>query len=78
MKVYLEDDEDNAQTTDMLPVDEMNTYTLTFTGGTANSRIVLEVVSTSGKRSYIDNIVVYSGEVQSDGMGSEPLTESGP
>ena len=83
MKVYLEDDEDNAQTTDMLPVDEMNTYTLTFTGGTANSRIVLEVVSTSGKRSYIDNIVVYSGEVQSDGMGSEtvdgewPLTLTG-
>ena len=69
MKVYLEGDENNAQTTDRLPLEPMGTYTMTFTGGTASSRIVLE--STAGsdkKRAYIDNIVVYSGEVQSGEM----------
>lgn len=84
MKVYLEGDENNAQTTDRLPLEPMGTYTMTFTGGTASSRIVLE--STAGsdkKRAYIDNIVVYSGEVQSGEMaratvaGEWPLTLTG-
>ena len=69
MKVYLEGDEAHAQTTEMLPLDPMNTYTLTFTGGTANSKIVFESTADSGKkRAYIDNIVVYSGEVQPEAM----------
>lgn len=69
MKVYLEGDEAHAQTTEMLPLDPMNTYTLTFTGGTASSKIVFESTADSGKkRAYIDNIVVYSGEVQPEAM----------
>ncbi|WP_300130457.1 M6 family metalloprotease domain-containing protein [uncultured Barnesiella sp.] len=69
MKVYLEGDEAHAQTTEMLPLDPMNTYTLTFTGGTESSKIVFESTADSGKkRAYIDNIVVYSGEVQPDAM----------
>lgn len=69
MKVYLEGDEAHAQTTEMLPLDAMNTYTLTFTGGTESSKIVFESTADSGKkRAYIDNIVVYSGEVQPEAM----------
>lgn len=69
MKVYLEGDEAHAQTTEMLPLDPMNTYTLTFTGGTESSKIVFESTADSGKkRAYIDNIVVYSGEVQPDAI----------
>lgn len=69
MKVYLEGDEAHAQTTEMLPLDPMNTYTLTFTGGTESSKIVFESTADSGKkRAYIDNIVVYSGEVQPEAM----------
>ena len=69
MKVYLEGDEAHAQTTEMLPLDAMNTYTLTFTGGTESSKIVFESTADSGKkRAYIDNIVVYSGEVQPDAI----------
>lgn len=78
MKVYLEGDEANAQTTDKLPLD-MTTYTLTLTGGTASSRIVLESTSTSGKkRAYIDNIVVYSGEVQPDAMAKSAADTEWP
>lgn len=66
MKVYLEGDEANAQSTELLLLDPI-TYEMTFTGGTANSKIVLESTSSSGKkRAYIDNIVVYSGDVQLD------------
>ena len=76
MKVYLEGDEAHAQTTEMLPLDPMNTYTLTFTGGTANSKIVFESTADSGKkRAYIDNIVVYSGEVQPDAMAKPAAAE---
>lgn len=76
MKVYLEGDETNAQSTEMLPVDAqpMTTYTMTFTGGTSGSKIVLESTANSGKkRAYIDNIVVYSGEVQ-PGAEAKPAT----
>ena len=76
MKVYLEGDEAHAQTTEMLPLDPMNTYTLTFTGGTASSKIVFESTADSGKkRAYIDNIVVYSGEVQPDAMAKPAAVE---
>ncbi len=67
MKVYLEGDEANAQTTKSLG--EKTTYTMTFTGGTADSKIILASISDSGKkRAYLDNIVVYSGEVQPDAI----------
>lgn len=76
MKVYLEGDEAHAQTTEMLPLDPMNTYTLTFTGGTESSKIVFESTADSGKkRAYIDNIVVYSGEVQPDAMAKPAAVE---
>ena len=76
MKVYLEGDEAHAQTTEMLPLDPMNTYTLTFTGGTESSKIVFESTADSGKkRAYIDNIVVYSGEVQPDSMAKPAAVE---
>ena len=76
MKVYLEGDEAHAQTTEMLPLDPMNTYTLTFTGGTESSKIVFESTADSGKkRAYIDNIVVYSGEVQPDAMAKPAEVE---
>lgn len=76
MKVYLEGDEAHAQTTEMLPLDPMNTYTLTFTGGTANSKIVFESTADSGKkRAYIDNIVVYSGEVEPESMAKPAAVE---
>lgn len=76
MKVYLEGDEAHAQTTEMLPLDPMNTYTLTFTGGTESSKIVFESTADSGKkRAYIDNIVVYSGEVQLDAMAKPAAVE---
>ena len=76
MKVYLEGDEALAQTTEMLPLDPMNTYTLTFTDGTASSKIVFESTADSGKkRAYIDNIVVYSGEVQPDAMAKPAAVE---
>ena len=78
MKVYLEGDETNAQSTEMLPVDAqpMTTYTMTFTGGTSASKIVLESTADSGKkRAYIDNIVVYSGEVQPD-VEAKPATDN--
>lgn len=76
MKVYLEGDEAHAQTTEMLPLDPMNTYTLTFTGGTESSKIVFESTADSGKkRAYIDNIVVYSGEVQPEAMAKPAAVE---
>ena len=76
MKVYLEGDEAHAQTTEMLPLDAMNTYTLTFTGGTESSKIVFESTADSGKkRAYIDNIVVYSGEVQPEAMAKPAAVE---
>ncbi len=76
MKVYLEGDEAHAQTTEMLPLDPMNAYTLTFTGGTESSKIVFESTADSGKkRAYIDNIVVYSGEVQPDAMAKPAAVE---
>lgn len=76
MKVYLEGDEAHAQTTEMLPLDPMNTYTLTFTGGTTNSKIVFESTADSGKkRAYIDNIVVYSGEVEPESMAKPAAVE---
>lgn len=70
MKVYLEGDEAHAQTTEILPLESMNTYTLTFTGGTANSKIIFVSTADGGakKRAYIDNIVVYSGEVQPEAL----------
>ena len=47
----------------------MTTYTMTFTGGTANSKIILASTSSSGKkRAYLDNIIVYTGEVAADDM----------
>ncbi len=68
MKVYVEGDEANAQTTDKL-LSEMTTYTMTFTGGTADSKIILASTSSSGKkRAYLDNIIVYTGEVAADDM----------
>lgn len=74
MEVYLEGDEANAQKTEKLS-SEKNTYTMTFTGGAADSKIVLRSTSTSGKkRAYLDNIVVYSGEVQPDAMAKPAAT----
>ena len=76
MKVYLEGDEAHAQTTAILALDPMNTYSLTVAGGPESSKIVFESTADSGKkRAYIDNIVVYSGEVQPDAMAKPAAVE---
>ncbi len=67
MKVFLESDKDNAQTTPILSVDEMGTYKMVFTGGTADSRIVFESTAETGKkRAYITDIVIFSGDMSSE------------
>lgn len=59
IKVYVEGDESNAQSTEILSTSKMNTYTMTFTGGTADSKIVLMSTASSGKRGLISIISLY-------------------
>lgn len=59
IKAYLEGDESNAQSTEILSTSKMNTYTMTFTGGTADSKIVLMSTASSGKRGLISIISLY-------------------
>ena len=79
IKVYVEGDESNAQSTEILSTSKMNTYTMTFTGGTADSKIVLMSTASSGKkRAYLDNIVVYSGEVLPEMASKQAVSDVWP
>ena len=79
IKVYVEGDESNAQSTEILSTSKMNTYTMTFTGGTADSKIVLMSTASSGKkRAYLDNIVIYSGEVLPEMASKQAVSDVWP
>src|SRR5699024_7057502 len=69
----------NAQSTEILSTSKMNTYTMTFTGGTADSKIVLMSTASSGKkRAYLDNIVIYSGEVLPEMASKQAVSDVWP